>query len=109
MCRALKVMCVAEDPSALRALKAAAVSADWELSSGATSEEQAFRQLHEDRPHVVVVFGPFERFVAKAVEAYPALRVVADRALHGSSAVVSSLDEVRDAVKGRTRPGGPVH
>jgi hypothetical protein len=105
MCRALKVLCVAEDPEALAKLKRAAVSAEWELTPGATGPEEAVRQLHEERPHVVVVFGAFERFVRQAIEAYPALRVVADRDGPGDVTVVGSLDEVRSAVWGRSRPG----
>lgn len=107
MCRALKVLCVAEDPGALAALKRAASSAEWELAPGAVSEQEALRQLHEERPHIVVAFGPFERFVAGALEALPNLRVVADRDLPGAS-VATSLEEVRGAMKGRPRPGGPV-
>lgn len=108
MCRALKVLCVAEGADALTALKQATVSTEWELVAGAADESEALRQLHEERPHVVVVFGPFEDFVARAVDAYPALRVVSDRALPGVSALVGSADEVRSAVLGRARPGGPV-
>ena len=108
VCRALKVLCVAEDTESLAALKRAAVSAEWELAPGAASEVEAVRQLHEVRPHVVVAFGPFERFVARALEAYPALRVITDRDLPGASVVATSLDEVRGAVMGRPRPGGPV-
>lgn len=108
MCRALKVLCVAQDAPALASLRRAAVSADWELAPGATNEPDALRQLHEERPHVVVVFGPFQGFARAAIEAYPSLRVVADRELPGASVVVGSLEEVRDAVKGRPRPGGPV-
>jgi hypothetical protein len=108
VCRALKVLCVAGDPAALAALKSATVSADWELAPGATSEEEALRQLHEERPHVVVAFGPFEGFVGRALEAYPYLRVIADRDLAGASAVADSLDRVREAVA-RRRPGGPIH
>jgi hypothetical protein len=108
MCRALKVLCVAEDGPALAALKRAAVSADWELAPGATNGSDALRQLNEERPHVVVVFGPFEEFIRAAIEAYPAIRVVADRQVPGASVVVGSLEDVRDAVKGRPRPGGPV-
>ena len=107
MCRALKVLCVAEGPAALAALKRASVSADWELAPGATGEEEAFRQLHEERPHVVVAFGPFEAFVGRALEAYPYLRVIADRDLPGVSAVAGSLGDIRQAVT-RRRPGGPI-
>ena|SRR5687768_2070803 len=105
MCRALKVLCVAEDPVALAALKRAAVSAEWELAPGATDPEEAVRQLHEERPHVLVSFGAFEGFVARALDAYPTLRVVTDRHMPGAGAVVDSLGEVRSAVLGRSHPG----
>jgi hypothetical protein len=108
MCRALKVLCVAEDGPALAALKRAAVSADWELAPGATNGSDALRQLDEERPHVLVVFGSFEGFIRAAIEAYPSIRVVADRELPGASVVVGSLEDVREAVGGRPRPGGPV-
>jgi hypothetical protein len=108
VCRALKVLCLAEDQASLEALKRATVSADWELTAGAISEPEAIRQLHEERPHVVVAFGSFAGFVANALEAFPFLRVIADRELPGAGAVVSSAEEVRDAVLGRRRPGGPV-
>ena len=51
-------MCVAQDAEALGVLKRATVSAEWELAPGATDEDEAIRQLHAERPHVVVVFGP---------------------------------------------------
>jgi hypothetical protein len=108
VCRALKVLCLAEDEVALAALKRAALSADWELTAGATGEQDAIRQLHEERPHVVVAFGPFGGFVATALEAFPYLRVIADRDLSGSAVVVTSLEDVRAAVRGGSRPGGPV-
>jgi hypothetical protein len=108
VCRALKVLCVAPDADALAVLKRATVSSEWELVGGATDGAEALRQLHEERPHVVVVFGPFDPFVEQALEAYPALRVVADRAFPGASAVVQGPGEIRGAVLGRTRPGGPV-
>jgi hypothetical protein len=105
VCRALTVLCVAPDREALVALKRAAVSADWELTAGAVDEAEALRQLHEERPHVAVVFGGFGSFIAKALDAYPALRVVADRAGPGVARVVAGPEEVRDAVLGRDRPG----
>ena len=106
MCRALKVLCVAPDPGTLAALKRAAVSADWELTAGATDDEHALAQLHEERPHVVVAFGEAsDGFVRRALDAYPALRVVTDHAVDGAAAVVTGLEEVRDAVLGRSRPG----
>lgn len=104
MCRALKVLCVAQDAEGLGALRRATVSAEWELAPGATDEEEAIRQLHAERPHVVVVFGPFRRLVERALEAYPFVRVISDREMSGA-VVVGSSEEIRDVVKG---PGGPV-
>jgi len=108
MCRALKVLCVAADAEALDALKRATVSAEWELSPGATTEAEALVQLREERPHLVVVFGDFGHFVARARDAFPSLRIVADRDVPGATAVATSLDEVRGALKALPRPGGPV-
>ena len=100
MCRALKVLCVAEDAEALAELKGAAVSAEWELAPGAATEEEALAQLDAERPHVLVVFGAFEGFVVEALERYPAIRVVADRELPGAAVAGASLGDVRSAVLG---------
>ena len=105
MCRALKVLCVAGDASALGELKRATVSAEWELAPGATTEADAIRQL--ERPHVLVVFGSFPSLVERALEAYPFLRVVSDRAVVGA-VTVASLEQVREAVESSSGPGGPV-
>jgi hypothetical protein len=106
VCRALKVLCVAEDERSLAALRRATVAASWELVPGAIGEAEALRRLREERPHVVVVFGPYERFVTGALEASPDLRVVADRDLPGASVVVGGLEEVREAITGVPRPRG---
>ena len=106
MCRALKVLCVATDDESLGALKRATVSADWELARGATGVAEAIAQLGDERPHVLVAFGPFEELIASARERSPSIRVVTD--LPGADVAVASLGEVRDAVLGRSRPGGPV-
>jgi hypothetical protein len=108
MCRALKVLCVAPDRETLTALKRAAVSADWELTPGATDEADALRQLDEEHPHVVAVVGGFDAFVAEARRRVPYLRVVTDRDVDGASAVVGDLNELRGAIRGLPRPGGPV-
>jgi hypothetical protein len=108
MCRAVKVLCVATDDESLGALKRAAVSADWELAAGASGVPEAIAQLDDERPHVLVAFGPFEELVASARKRSPSLRVVTDRDLPGTDVAVTSLDEVRDAIRGRSRPGGPV-
>ena len=108
VCRAVKVLCVATDEESLSALKRATVSADWELAPGATGVPEAVAQLEDDRPHVLVAFGPFADLIASARERLPTIRVVSDRDLPGTDVAVTSLDEVRDAVLGRSRPGGPV-
>jgi hypothetical protein len=108
VCRALKVLCVAGTREELAALKRAAVSADWELAPGAFTEDEALAQLRDERSHIVVAFGDLGGFVAAARQAYPALRIVTDRDLPGATVVATSLEEVRDAVKGLPRPGGPV-
>jgi hypothetical protein len=105
VCRALKVLCVAEDLASLAALKRAASSAEWELAPGSTDEAGALRQLREERPHVLVVSGPFASLVAAVRKERPAMRVVADRQVPGADVVAASADEVRDAILGRTRPG----
>ncbi len=108
MCRALKVLCVAPDRERLQALKRAAVSADWELAPGATDEQEALAQLERERPHVVVVVGGPAAFVRRARQREPYLRIVTDLELPEASVVVRGLEQVRAAVKGLPRPGGPV-
>jgi hypothetical protein len=108
MCRALKVLCVAEDEDALRALKRATVSVEWELAGGATNEPDAIGQIDAERPHVLVVFGSFDGLIALVREGFPGMRIVTDRDAPGATAVATSLEEVRGLVKGIPRPGGPV-
>ncbi len=102
------VLCVASDRQALTDMKRAAVSAEWELAPGATTESDALTQLETERPHVLVVFGEFEDLVSWARETRPFLRIVCDRDVPGATVVVGSPEEIRDAVKGLPRPGGPV-
>ena len=108
MCRAVVVLCVAPDAAALAALKRATVSSEWELAPGATDEAGAVGQIDAERPHVLVVFGAFERLVALARERFPAMRIVTDRDAPGATVVATSLEEVRGLVKGLPAPGGPV-
>ena len=109
MCRALKVLCVATDRDSLMQLKSAAVSAEWELAPGATSEADAIGQIDAERPHILVAFGPYERLVALVSERFPGMRVIADRETPGATDVATSLGEVRGLIKGSPRPGGPVN
>jgi hypothetical protein len=108
MCRALKVLVVAEDDASLRTLRAAAVSAEWELTPGATTVEDAIAIVDAERPHVVVAFGAFEPLTALLRERFPGMRIVADRELSGASVVVIGPQEVRDAVKSAPPSRGPV-
>lgn len=108
MCRALKVLCVAPDRESLVALKNAAVSAEWELAPGATTEADAVGQMDAERPHILVAFGPYEGLVELARERFPGMRIVADRDSPGATVVATSLEEVRGLIKGIPRPGGPV-
>jgi hypothetical protein len=108
MCRALKVMCVAGDRPTLAALRRAVVSAEWELTPGATDEGEALAQIDVERPHILVVFGPFEWLAALVRERFPGMRIVADRDLPGATVVAASLEEARGLVKELPRPGGPV-
>ena len=108
MCRAVKVMCVASDEDALRALKRASVAAEWELTPGAPDADAALRQLEEERPHFLVAFGTYGDLVTTARARHPGLRIVTDRDVPGADVVATSLDEVRDALVGAPRPGGPV-
>jgi hypothetical protein len=108
MCRALKVLCVAPDTESLSRLKASAVSAEWELAPGATTEADAVGQIDVERPHVLVAFGPYERLIAVARERFPGMRIVADRDTPGANAVATSMDEVRRLVVALPRPGGPI-
>jgi hypothetical protein len=108
MCRALKVLCVATDRESLAALKHAVVSAEWELAPGATDEETALAQIDAERPHILVVFGPYERLVGLTRERFPGMRIVTDRDLPGATVVAASVEEARGLVMELPRPGGPV-
>jgi hypothetical protein len=46
VCRAVKVLCVAEDEESLSALRRATTAAEWELTSGATTETDALGVIH---------------------------------------------------------------
>jgi hypothetical protein len=109
VCRSVKVLCVAPDDEALRALKQAVVAADWELCAGATDTASALDQIDVERPHALVVFGPFEDLVALVAERFPGMRIVTDRATAAPTAVVvGAMSEARAALRAQPRPGGPI-
>jgi len=109
MCRALSVLCAAADHAKLSELKRAAVATEWELSGGATSLDELTAQVTDLRPDIVVVdaaLGPDA--VASAKGAKPGVRVVSLGSLPDADDEAASLDEVRAAILGLPRPGGPV-
>jgi hypothetical protein len=108
MCRAVKVLCVAEDEESLHALRLASTAAEWELTPGATNEVDALGVIDAERPHALVAFGAYERLVALVRERFPAMRIVTDRSTPGSSAVAASREDVREVLRSLARPGGPV-
>ena len=108
MCRAVKVLCVAMDDDALRALRQLATAAEWELTPGATNETDALALIDSERPHSMVAFGSFERLVSVVRDRFPAMRIVTDRDTPGTNAVAVSPDDVRELLRSLDRPGGPI-
>jgi hypothetical protein len=108
VCRAVKVLCVTDGRERLAAVKRAVVAPEWELCEGATTAMEAAEQLDAERPHVLIALGPFDQLVASARERFPALRIVTDRELPESDAMVASLEQLRDIVRTTSPPRGPV-
>ena len=108
MCRAVKVLCVATDDDALRALRRLTTAAEWELTPGATDETDALGLIDAERPHAMVVFGDFVRLVSLVRDRFPAMRIVTDRDTPGTNAVAASREDVREVLRSLGRPGGPI-
>lgn len=108
MCRALKVLCVADGRDRLAEVERAVVAAEWELCAGATTAMEAVAQLDAERPHVLIALGPFDELVTTARGRFPALRIVTDRELPETDAVVASLEQLRDVIRSAPPIGGPV-
>jgi len=109
MCRALKVLCAAADRDRLAELKRSSVSTHWELVGGATSVHDLERQLAEFGPDVVVVDAALGGQALECVRASrPTARLVAVGPLAGADAGASADGEIRAAILGLPRPGGPV-
>jgi hypothetical protein len=103
------VLCAAPDREGLAGLRRASVGAQWELVGGAASLDVLESQVLEWRPDVVVLdAGLGRRAVEAARRARPGVRVVSLGPLEGADAEVAELDEVRPAILGLPRPGGPV-
>jgi chemotaxis response regulator CheB len=110
MCRALKVLCAASGRDRLVELKKATVSTNWELVGGVPSLGELAGQVESWRPDVVVID---ESLGADAINA---VRSVMDRVrvvivgapVEGADETAASFEEVRAAVLGLPKPGGPV-
>ena len=107
MCRAVTVICVAPDREQLVSLKQAVVAAEWELTAGATDLRSALDQIDVERPHAMVVVGPFEELVAMVAERFPGMRIVADHEMPGAT-TVAEMSDAREALRSQRHPGGPV-
>ncbi|HJX07386.1 MAG TPA: hypothetical protein VJ736_04880 [Actinomycetota bacterium] len=103
----MTVLCVAPDREQLAALKRAVVAAEWELTAGATDLRSALDQIDVERPHAMVVVGPYEELVAMVAERFPGMRIVADHEIPGATAV-AEMSDAREALRSQRFPGGPV-
>lgn len=111
MCRAMTVLCAAPGRERLSALKRASVSVNWELVGGASSPEELLHQVAEWLPDVVVIdAGLGEDSAGLVRQALPRARIVAIGVgpMAGADVVARSEQEVRPAIVGLPRPGGPV-
>jgi hypothetical protein len=105
VCRALKVLCVADGPDRLIALKRATVSADWELVGGATSVAELDDQLATWEPDVVVLDHALTDAGRVIAQIHPRARLAT---VGGGEDGGFARDEIRSAVLGLPRPAGPV-
>jgi hypothetical protein len=111
VCRALKVVCVAAGVPSLAALKRAAAGVDWELTAGATSQDEALAQIENELPLVLVTWGSFGELVREVRRRLPGMRIVwvgRGEEVPEANASVRSLQDVRGAIKSLPPPGGPV-
>lgn len=109
MCRALKILCAASTTDQLMALKRAAVSVHWELVGGAVSLPELVEHVDRHEPDVVVIDEGLGSAAVEAVRASrPSARLVTVGEVAGADASARAVDEIRDAILGVPRPGGPV-
>jgi hypothetical protein len=110
MCRALKVLCAAQDADRLIALKRAALSVHWELAGGATSVDELVNQVDGHAPDVVVVDAALgEDAAIKVRERRPTARIVSvGGPLEGADAFAQTGTSVKQAIVGLPPVGGPV-
>jgi hypothetical protein len=110
MCRALKVLCAAPSSERLAELKRGAVSVQWELTGGATSVSELGDQVRRYRPDVVVLdarLGADGLAAARAGGGTARVISVGSELPEADGHAVTSED-IREAILGAPRPGGPV-
>jgi len=111
MCRALKVLCAAHSSERLAELKRGSISVHWELAGGATSVAELADQITGYGPDIVVLDATLGAdAVAAARSGAKTVRVISvgSQAIPGADGHVATPDEIRDAILGAPRPGGPV-
>jgi hypothetical protein len=93
----------------LAQLKRATVSVHWELVGGATSLPELLLQVEEWKPDVVVVHSGLAAEAVGAVRGLrQGVRIVAIGEVTGADERAESLHQVREAILGLPRPGGPI-
>jgi CheY-like chemotaxis protein len=98
MCVAARVLCAAPDPESLAALKRAASGAEWEVTGGATSGDEALEHVRTWLPHVLVFDARLGKELGRRAAAlHPGLRTVSVGEAQ-ADLTVGSLEEVRTAV-----------
>jgi hypothetical protein len=105
MCSAVRVLCAAPASESLASLKRAAVGAEWEVTGGATSAEEALAHVRTWFPHVLVFDAQLGKDLGRRAAAlHPGLRTVAVGVAE-ADVTVGSLEEVRGAVARSLQPG----
>jgi hypothetical protein len=111
MCRALKVLCAAPSPERLAELKGGSVSVHWELAGGAISVAELADQVTGYGPDIVVLdasLGPAAVAAARSGAKTVQVISVGVEVIPGADGHAATPDEIRDAILGAPRPGGPV-
>jgi CheY-like chemotaxis protein len=106
MCIAVRVLCAAPEAESLAALKRAASGAEWEVTGGATSGDEALEHVRTWLPHVLVFDARLGKELGRRAAAlHPGLRTVSVGEAE-ADLTVGSLEEVRTAVATSLRRDG---
>jgi hypothetical protein len=78
------------------------VGAEWELSAGAMSTDEALEQLEDHHAFCLVVRAPMPGLVDAARRRFPRVRivVVGVEPAAGADVALPSVDGLRDAIEG---------